>query len=182
MSTDLEPTKTRRPMTTYTEPQILAGLTQLAICGGNARLANEHLTSLGYDIPAETLAKWRTHTHPDRYQQIQQDLAPRIAEKIAAQAEEFIIAATEVEAEALAHLRSRLTELTPSEAAGALRNITTSKALNLDKVASPLRGRPSHITEVRGTEEILRSLAQKIPSIDSTAEELTEEPNQPASS
>lgn len=177
MTEALEPAKTRRPMHTYDEEHIVAGLTELALCGGNAKITTQRLADKGYDIPRSTLDMWKRQTHPDRYVEIQQTLAPQIAEKIAAQAEEFAIDSATVEAEALAILRDKLSSMDAKDVAAALRNITTSKSLNVDKIASPLRGRPTQTIIHVSLEDSWRRLQQEIPAlkhIDSTAEDITD--------
>jgi hypothetical protein len=53
-------------------------------------------------------------------------------------------------------------ELPAKELSGALRNITTSKALQVDKLSSPLRGRPTVIHGAQDPSEMLAGLARKL--------------------
>jgi hypothetical protein len=65
---------------------------------------------------------------------------------------------------------------------GALRNVETAKAINVDKSAL-LRGRPTQIVERRDAAELLRKLqatgvvALDLPAVDSTAEEVEDGPS-----
>ncbi len=160
----------RYPAETY-----VRGITAMILNGGNSWKAREMLLAQGHDIPARTLGYWKT-LRADQYAQLQAELAPQMAERIAADAEAFIMQATEVEGLLLQELAAKRANLTANETAGALRNVTTAKTLNLDKIASPLRGRPSRVTEVRDVADILRSLENKLPkpAIDTTATEITD--------
>jgi hypothetical protein len=130
------------------------------------------LADQGWPINRETLRSW-VGTHENRYLEIQQQELPRIYARIAEQSEQLVDELSRAEWELLEKLRTETPNLKPGDVAGALRNVTVSKAVNFDK-ASLARGRPTEIHETRQLTEILRSLtataAAKV--IDSTAEEL----------
>lgn len=150
----------------YSQAEIDHALTALILNGGNAeRTADELNGPCG-----QTLLNWR-EKHSSRYQELQQTLAPRIADRIAAQAEELAVEIAQVEKQILEHLATKISDLDADKASAAIRNLSTSKALQLDKVSSPLRGRPTVIHETRTGDDLLRGLASKVGmAVDSTAE------------
>lgn len=156
----------------YTAEDIDTALAVVAIYGGRTQLAAEKLAEQGKPIPQSTLDHWKHH-HDGRYDRVCTEIAPRIAERVASQGEAIVLAAGELEATLLEQIAANAHDIKPSELAGALRNVTTTKALNMDKVVNPIRGRPSTITEHRDATDVLASLADKLPHIDSTATETT---------
>ena len=64
-------------------------------------------------------------------------------------------------------------ELSARDTAGALRNVSVAKAVNIGK-ASAIRGRPTEVVSHRSLESLRRTLVAKHPGlvVDSTAEEL----------
>lgn len=162
----------------FTEEQIETCLLELAVCSGRPRAAKERLAEAhGISIAEKTLAGWRDRIHAHRYQRICEEQEPKIKAAVIAKAEEVVAFAGELEMKALARLDRELEDesIPARDLAGALRNITTTKTLNQDKIASPLRGRPRQIVEHRSSGEILRRLAE-IGVVDGTAEELKELP------
>jgi hypothetical protein len=158
----------------YTQEDIDYALTVVALCAGRTQYASDALAQEGKNIPQGTLDNWKHHTD-GRYARIQEAAQDQIAQKIAAGAEAVALRAQEIETELLEELAKKKGELRASEVAGAVRNITTTKSLNVEKIVNPLRGRASTITEHRDANEILRSLASRLPkAIDGTAEEITE--------
>jgi hypothetical protein len=159
----------------YSDEEIERGLTQLALAAGNRELAHEQTKALGKPIPAETLRTWATKQHRDRYLKIREEQAPRIATRIANEAEDLAVDLAQAERATLKVYLEKVHELKPSEIAGALRNITTSKSLNIDRIASPLRGRPTQVVEHRDATELWTKLRQLLPqAFDSTAEEIVD--------
>ncbi len=144
----------------YTEEEIERGLTQMALCGGNRRLAAERLEQMGHPIPPDTLRNWAEHRRPDRYAKICAEQAPALAQRIAAEAEGFALELAEAEKATLEVYMRGLHTIKASDAAGALRNITTSKSLNVDRISSPLRGRPNVVIEHREVSELVLKLEQ----------------------
>src|SRR5690349_17494371 len=125
------PKKRRR----YSEAEKHAALTALILAGGNSEKVGP---SIG--VSASTLREWRSED-PELYEKLRADLAPSIAEKIAADAEALAVTLTEVEQKIAQRVLDTLDEMKPAEAASALRNVSTSKALQFDKLSSPVRGR-----------------------------------------
>lgn len=157
----------------YSADTLELALNVLAMEGGRPRRASETLASQGITVHEKTLANWRDRW-PDRYHEICTNLQAERADRMASRAEDVAIRAAELEIELLDQLASQKSQLKPAETAGAIRNVTTTKTLNVEKVINPLRNRPSHITEVRNADEILKALEAKTPRhINTTA---TEEP------
>ncbi|WP_259314917.1 hypothetical protein [Capillimicrobium parvum] len=156
----------------YTEHDQAEALMMLAVCRGNAEEARRRMKARGDDPPpASTLNMWRT-AQADRYEDIRSEISVKITAEVANQAEEIMLEAGELEREMLARIREELPNIKPGELPGALRNVTTTKALNNDKIAGPIRGRPTVITEHRDATQILAEL-QRLGVIDSTAEEIS---------
>lgn len=136
--------------------EIERGLAALIIHGGNAEAASE-----ASGIPGRTLRSWKDR-HAARYQDLQNELAPRIAERIASEAEEMAVKLARLENKVIDRLENQINTLDADKAASALRNISTSKSLQVDRISSPLRGRPSVITEHRAGDDLLRGLANRV--------------------
>lgn len=85
----------------------------------------------------------------------------------------LVIDATETERLALHKLHAAIEgdRIPERELAAALRNITVSKAVNIDKLLS-LSGRPTSIVEHRSPEQLVARLAAIGAVIDGSAEEL----------
>jgi hypothetical protein len=156
----------------YDTETIDRALWTIALHAGSANQASEALEAQGISIPRQTLHRWKTQQHPERYEEICKEASARLVERIAAEAEQFMLHASRVELKALERLEAQLDAGEVKDTASALRNITTAKALNNDKIASPLRGRPSIIHEHRNADAILRELAA-YGYVDSTATEET---------
>jgi hypothetical protein len=157
----------------YTADELELALNILAMEGGRPTRTAELLASQGVKIPPQTLSDWKTRW-ADRYHDICTNLQEQRAERMAARAEDVAIRAAELELELLDQLAAQKGQLKAAETAGAIRNVTTTKTLNVEKVINPLRNRPSHITEIRNSDEILRALEAKVGnSIETTAEDIT---------
>lgn len=166
----------------YTTEEIERGLTQLALCAGNSREASKRLKDMGHKLPHQTLDRWARQTHRERYHEVRERQAPKIAARIANEAEDFFFVLQELERKTAEAYAEKLGEMKPGEFAGALRNLTTSKALQIDKIASPLRGRPAvtirHELDATGLVRKLSSTG--LVEIEGTATEITDAPALPA--
>ena len=138
----------RRPGQGYTEEQIDRALVEVALCAGNTHAAHRNLRALGFEVPRATLYEWITRTQAERYQRVRVELAPRIAAKIAAECEDTAEVAGALERNMIAKLAKDYDKLAPRDQAGALRNVSTTKAINIDKAAL-MRGQPTEIVEHR---------------------------------
>ncbi len=163
MSTEIA---TRPQMSNYTAPRIEEGLRALAMVSGNCEKASR-LTG----IPPKTLRNWRNDQHTERYAAIQAELQPTILADIAEHSEQLARRAAELEGELIEDLAANKGKLTPNETAGALRNVSTAKAINVDK-ALLLRGRPTSITATADVTELLKGLSSRFGAVVSTASEL----------
>jgi hypothetical protein len=153
-----------------------AGMLAIILHGGSclkAAAAIEQQTGRR-KIPVSTLRLWKTQ-HADRYRELQLEVAPKVADVIAAEAEETAILAAEGERLAIQRTIETIDELPAKDAAGAARNMAVVKGIQIEK-AGLLRGRPTSIVESRSPDAILTSIAKKLGfSVDSTA---VEEPEQ----
>jgi hypothetical protein len=70
---------------------------------------------------------------------------PAIYDRIAESSERMVEDVCEFEAQLVERMGEQAAELSPRDTAGALRNVSTAKAINIDK-ASVIRGRPAQIT------------------------------------
>lgn len=158
----------------FTTEQIEQALWTLALHAGKPTAASEALKSQGLTISKQLLHDWQTERHAERYEQIRQEAAHTIALKVAADAEQTMLQAGELERRILDQMQTALEagELKPADLSGALRNVTTTKALNNDKISAPIRGRPSVITEHRSVDDIARKLEQ-LGVIEGTAVEVS---------
>jgi crotonobetainyl-CoA:carnitine CoA-transferase CaiB-like acyl-CoA transferase len=148
----------------YTSVEIDKGLSAYILCGDSAHKAVELLQSYDGKAPnRQTVTNW-TESHADRLHELREELHPQIAKKIASDAE--ALALKLAEAETLITERLLLAvqagTLPDKELSGALRNVTTSKALQVDKLSSPLRGRPTVIHGNTDPAETLANLARKL--------------------
>jgi len=133
---------------------------EVALCGGNARRASRELEEKGLKIPRTTLQKWSQSQHVERYTELRREVMPRIHDRMARESEDLAIEYGEAERKTLERYLQVVPELKPAEAAGAARNMATSRGIATDK-ALLLRGRPSEITEHRNVGEIIRALKAK---------------------
>lgn len=156
---------------TYDTETVERALWALALHAGSPQQASEALAEQGISIAKQTLHRWKTQ-HAERYEQVRKEASSQIADRIASEAEAFMLAAAETERLALRKLHEQIENDQIKDVSSALRNITTSKALNNDKIASPLRGRPSVVVERRTADEALKRLERLAASVDSSAEEI----------
>jgi hypothetical protein len=151
----------------YSADDIERGLTALAVAGDNSLRAAELVP-----YSSSTLRNWRLK-HADRYQEIRLERAPQIEQTIVQEARAFALSAGEVERQALQAVLKSIENGTCKDPASALRNVTTSKALQIDKVLQ-LEGRPSRITVTVTADEALTWAESQgwLTHVDSTAEEI----------
>jgi transposase-like protein len=132
------------------------GMTTL-ILAGSSRKAGE-LTGISED----TLRAWKRE-HRERYEQLQDELEPRVVKKIAAEAESLVLQIADREAAILQSFTDdEIKSLDPKDKAATLRNLSTSKALQVDKVSSPLRERPSHVQQGRDLDQVVSAMARLV--------------------
>jgi hypothetical protein len=79
----------------YSDREIERGLVATALASGNARRAARMLERQGLTVPATTLYRWRLETFANRYEEIRQEMLPRLR----AQLDRHHIEAARMEAE-----------------------------------------------------------------------------------
>jgi hypothetical protein len=146
---------------------------EVALCNGNTHAAHRNLKAVDISIPRPTIEGWVRKIHRERYQQLRHELVPRIHAKIAAECEDTAELAGQLEREMLVKLGKDYKQLAPRDQAGAIRNVSTTKAINVDKAAL-LRGQPTEIVEHRqSAAELWAEFETMFPSVvNSTAEEM----------
>jgi hypothetical protein len=155
----------------YTPEQIETCLTVLARLGTSTR-ASEHLKHAGIDVTPEHLRLMRSRQYPNRYAEIQAREQPAILAAAEANTLEAFHRAAEAEELLNERLIQEIPHLDKRDLAAAMKNATTSKAINMDKNLL-MRGQPTQITEHRDAGALLARLRNVI---DSTAEETPELP------
>lgn len=151
----------------YSPDDIERALTALATHGDNSLKASE-----ACGVPSSTLRHWRT-TYAERYREIRLERAPLIEQTIVQEARAFALNAGEVERQALQAVLTSIENGTCKDPASALRNVSTSKALQIDKVLQ-LEGRPTRITVNVTADEALTWLDNQ-GWVHGTAENITDE-------
>jgi hypothetical protein len=159
----------------YTTEEIDRALVEVALCNGNTRAAHRNLKAEGVHIPRPNIERWARVLYRQRYQELRAELVPRIHAKIAANCEDRAEQADELERKMLAKFGEDFEQLAPRDQAGAIRNVSTVKAINVDKAAL-LRGQPTEIVKhERSTDELWAEFRQMFPSIiPGTAVEITD--------
>jgi transposase-like protein len=137
----------------YSPEEIERGLTALILAGSSREAAE------ATGINASTLREWKAD-HPDQYARLQQDLEPRIVQKIAAEAEGIVVRLANIQHTVLDQFEQSAHELKPAELAAASRNLATTSALYVDKHSSPLRERPSHVQQGSDVEGLMMRMAR----------------------
>jgi hypothetical protein len=158
----------------YSQEEIDVALSVLAFHCGNARKASEALEAQGRRVPESTLKLWRSDLYADRYRQIEEEELPRRYGRTAERFESIVESATGLEEALLEKQARELDDLPTRDVPGALRNVATAKAINVDK-SLLLRGRPTEITATADVTELLKGLSQRYGGVVSVAAELVDE-------
>lgn len=143
----------------YDTPQIRAAFAHM-IRTGTAKGAARALAADAENFPdrkpdRETLSAWR-RAMPELWAQVREELGPIIEAETVDQARGIVELATQKERELLQALD--VSALDARDIPGALRNISTTKALQHDKIIMPLTGRPSSYTAPASAEDNLAAL------------------------
>lgn len=155
----------------YSETDREEGLHAIALHGGSYKKAAKYLEDQGNPISENTLKGFRRN-HPERYYEITKNVAPLIREKLAAKAESAAIELGDLEIKAMKKLEESLKSMEPQHVSQAMKNIITSKAIQIDK-ANVLRGMPSEIKEHRNPDDIFKAIGHKLGmTIEGSAEEI----------
>jgi transposase-like protein len=137
-----EPMSATRTREVWSHEDKERGLAALVIAGSSQKASE--LTG----ISDSTLRSWRT-ANPERYEKLRTELHGKVAEQIASDAEEMAQRLYRIEVKMADKLEAEIDTLNAKDLSGAFRNVSTSKALQIDKVSSPLRERPSHVQQSR---------------------------------
>ena len=146
-----------------------AGLLALIVTG-NAERASVELAENGRKVAPRTLRQWR-QKHPERYEQLRREVAPRVMEEVADESAALLRRLIRAENAALDRLEGELPDMKGADAARALQQIAISKGVNTEKILL-IRGQPTQIIEDnRDLDQILNGLAARIGyDLTSTAE------------
>ena len=149
-------------------------LWETAAAGGSATRAHAVLSEQGLDPlpPRRTIQNWTTGRFRNRYHEMLSEQARDLEEIVAAQATANAIRMGDAEQDALRQTMAGLSMASGVEASMILRNISQSKAVQVDK-AQLLRGRPTQINAERSLDELARAL-ERLGLVESTAEEITD--------
>jgi hypothetical protein len=166
----------------YTLEEKELALRMLALSGvryeQTINLLNEHTDLKG--VAKQTIEYWAKVSHRDRFEEIRTEVSSQVAQRVANQAEQIMLAIGDVELLALQKTREQLEAGEAKDPAAVMRNLATAKALNNDKISAPVRGRPTVIHADRSADEIMRALKALEPNliIEGTAEEVEDPPSE----
>lgn len=166
----------------YSVEQIEAGLAAMAIWHGNSRQASRVLKEADYEIPPNTLIDWKNR-YPERFAELTEQIVPQVRERLAQTFEVVAMRSAELTLDTLDEFGTKLHQLEPRDLAGAIRNLSTTGAIGVDK-ASLLRGLPTEIRKTENATDFLEraqqaeaALRAKFPTlfVEGTAEEIRPE-------
>ena len=159
------------PYTGFFPPETVElALRVMAEAGGNsvaahARLEAEFGAALERVPKADTLHDWRTKQYPVRYRAIVNENDVVLEDIVKAQLRTSQVLAGQLQTAALEQLRDRISAVPAERLSGAVRDLATSRAIDLDKLRL-LEDKPTQITETRGAPELLRDIAGRLNLID----------------
>ena len=143
----------------FTEEQITVALLAVIAHAGNASAASRYLRAeKGFDVTSGTLSKWTTQ-YGARYDELRQEHRGEMEARLGHDMIQVAGLALEGQREAVTLARKRLKtgeDLDPGRTAANLARVSQS---NVDKNRT-LTDRPIQVTEGRGAEELIRSLAK----------------------
>lgn len=141
------------------EEEVTTILMALIAWGGHTSNASRYLANeKQIEISPKVLADWKTR-YGERYDDLREKFAGQLEGKLVHEMRDVARLALETERLAIEKAHSRLAkdeDQDPGRTAANLARVTQSST---DKMLS-LSGRPTHITESRGVEELLRSLVK----------------------
>jgi hypothetical protein len=135
------------------------GLLALAECNGNGRKAERLLSEDEITISDTTLYEWKNGLHAEQYERVRAEVVPKV--RLRASEDHMALSARlmDTEGKLLTRLESTIDELPPKEVSTALRNVSTSAAIHVDK-AQVLSDQPTEIRRL-DTGEVLRKLGSR---------------------
>jgi hypothetical protein len=130
----------------YTEAEIQRGLTEVAACSGNARLASKHLAEEGLEIDNSILYRWKTKLHAEKYEAIRDELLPSIRRQAADMHAASAAKRMELADEISEKLKEKLPELDAKDLSTAMRNTDVGAGIhsqNAEKLNEQTAPRPA---------------------------------------
>jgi hypothetical protein len=155
--------------------QKTAALTALVFAHGNVPAAQAALAEDDIKIHERTL--YRIKSDDPEYHRLARELADEVKTYEIERRRSLAAIQTEASRKMTEELIAESHELSARDKAGAIRNLDTGSAINIDK-AQLLAGEPTEIREQRKPEEILRALRAKLGVKPSIEGEAVEEPIQ----
>lgn len=146
----------------YTDQEIDAALSALAICSGHLDKAHALLKDeIGYHVPRDTIRYWSRTSRVERYERIRQQVSAQLQAQMADTHQRLAEGAAELEAKTIERLNERLNtaQVEDKDLANILKNSALSSGIHVDK-AQLLNNRPTQIVE-RPASEVLRALQAK---------------------
>lgn len=152
------------PAKRYSAEEITKGLMAMVGWAGSAADAHKSLKVDGLDIPTSTLRSWVKETHRDQYEELRSKYAAQMEEMLVKNYREMALRTSAVQMKAVEAAEKMLDTGQDRDPARTAASLSKVSQVSTDKLMS-LTGRPTVITEERGMQEILRSLAQKVPGL-----------------
>jgi hypothetical protein len=141
----------------YGESEVERGLLALASENGRAVRASELLRKDGLKIPSRTLGEWRRKVYADRYEQVRDEILPRVRAESAAEHRALERSQLELSTMLVEHLKSEVPTMETRDKINALGKSDIGTGIHAEK-AQLLDGEPTHRVG-RNPDEILRALA-----------------------
>lgn len=165
---------TARTAHSFTPEEVHRALLTLAKHAGNARHASEELADNGLDVSDVTLGKWRNGKHAQLYNKLHETYGREIEASLVPEFRDLAISAANTARLAVTQAHAQLEAGQAKDPAATAKNLTTAAAIAMDKVYLAT-DRPTEIRSDRTAQEILASLHNRAPSINTTAVELLSE-------
>lgn len=152
----------------YSQQEIETALLEIALQGGALETARKSLVKKQADLGLErvpdrkTLRDWRDKDHPERYQAIRDEEAPRIRQRMADQNAALAEKLIEAEHEALDLSIEAMHngDLDAKDIVNLGRNLATSKGIAVDKYDRLSDPNPGMAGSLRTAAELIGSLAR----------------------
>lgn len=151
---NLEPVKAQL----YDHVQVDTCLLLLVRLGSPTRVSELVKEQFEWDIPRGTITDWHRRAYPNRYASLFVEFQHEADAQMIQNASEAILALDETAEKLRDKLDENVDKLEPKDLGNALRNVSLAAAVKTDKL-QVLQGKPDHIVERRGSDEILRNLA-----------------------
>jgi hypothetical protein len=163
----------------YSDLEIDAGLTAVAMASGNTRQAEEALRQAGHRrIPRSTLKDWANQRYVERYRRIQAETLPELNARLAETHDALVAAYSQLQWETVERAREKLPEAKVSELAALMKAGAVGMGISTDK-AKLRRGEPTQIHANESMSELMRRAQARWPQffdfssiLEGTAEEL----------